>query len=235
MKSLDNPHLARSLVLTTALSMAGACAHAQRVSYADDPASFLVQTQASSIGALTAGVQFPWTVGRVTFENPPFDPAETYQPNGGFSASSNEFPGASIAIGNRENFDIRFAGGTTAFGLNIHEPVYLGSGSPTEGCAGTPCLDSTFRIEIFSGSVSLGAWDYNPPGDDSPDPGGPLGFFGVYSSTPFDSMQVRELGEGVGYIDNEYFGNFLISAVPEPSTWAVWLGGLALVAIARRR
>ena len=55
----------------------------------------------------------------------------------------------------------------------------------------------------------------------------------------FDATSINDAGSilvnGVNIVSNEYQA-FLLTAVPEPGTWALWLAGLvAVLRIARRR
>lgn len=194
--------------------------------YLNDQAGFLQATGASSIGALPASGGDGTVVGVVTF-------------NGASQSSvvamgtwSNEIAGFDLAISGPENFNLSIARGTYALGFDWHEPST--SGSPP-GCGVPTCADSAFTVEILAGGTSLGVFSYNAPDDPSNAVGGPLGFFGVHSSVLFDEVRVREV---VANADNEYFGNFLVGAVPavpEPATWLSLLAGLGAVATRARR
>lgn len=201
-------------------------ARATTTSYADRQADFIIDTGATSIGTLPFGALFPSTVGPVTFENGRPDTI------GGFGDSSNELPGTDVSFGNTEDFTLRISGGAYAIGFQVHEPGYRGGVDVVTGC-NSPCADSTFTIELFAGATSLGKLEYNAPDDMSDLPGGPVGFFGVRSTLPFDRVVILE---NQGNFDNEYFGGFLLSPVPEPSAFALWaLGGLVLWGASRRR
>ena len=224
-------------VLAVSLLFVASGAGAGTVSFADDSAGFLASSGATSIGVLTAGNN-GHTVGAVTF----FDGS----PLGDLTIGkfSNEFGVGALSVGlsGPENFSMTITGGAYAFGFGVHEPGYLGpTGEFLRGCI-SACVDTTFRFEIFSGSTSLGVFNYNAPDDNSDAVGGPVGFFGVHSSVLFDRIVVRDV---TGNIDNEFFGGFLLGAtpyfetptstIPEPSSAALMLVGLVAFTMASRR
>ncbi len=222
----------RREIWVLALVLGGACATpapASTVTYANDRAGFIAATGAASIGALPASGGTGTTVGDVTFTNGPSASLT-------FLDRSNEIAGSDLAASDRENFNMTISGGADAIGFYIHEPTYLGVNAPgTWGCNAT-CYDTTFSIEIFAGATSLGKFNYNAPNDSTVAVGGPLGFFGVYSSVLFDSVQVRDV---TNTIDNEFFGDFLISkppaVVPLPAAGWLLVSGLAALGFGGRR
>lgn len=69
-------------------------------------------------------------------------------------------------------------------------------------------------------------------------PAGSVNFFGVISDTPFSSALLMNplgtSGDGIA-LDDIFVAQAAIAAVPEPSTWALMLVGLAGVVYATRR
>jgi hypothetical protein len=113
-------------------------------------------------------------------------------------------PGNEIAIGERENLDAQFAGPVFAAGFEFAEPTC------TSGCAA-----STFAITLRDAASGIvGSFLFAPKQDVAQ-------FFGVWSDTAFNLMQIRETLP----LDssNEYFGQFYTSttAVPEPSALVI--------------
>lgn len=230
--------MSRREIWVLGLVLGGACATpavAATVTYANDRAGFIAATGAVSIGALPSfgtGNAGGTTVGDVTFNNAAGGTVAFYN-------FSNEIPGNDLGISGIENFNLAISGGASAIGFYVHEPTYFGTNqlsSPGAWGCNAPCFDTTFSIELFAGAVSLGKFDYNAPNDDSTASGGPLGFFGVYSSVLFDSVRVRDL---TNTIDNEIFGDFLISKspteVPEPAVGWLLVSGLAALGVGGRR
>ena len=110
-----------------------------------------------------------------------------------FGIWSEEISGYDLAVSGSENYNIAvtLAGGVYSFGFDVHEPSYQGTAPAPLGC-NAACFDTTFAIEVFSGVTSLGSFNYNAPNDPSGAVGGPLGFFGIHSSTAFDRIVVRD-------------------------------------------
>ena len=140
-------------------------------------------------------------------------------------------PGNDLAFDGKENFDVVTAAPVYSLGFDVVEPTFVGING---GCGtGVPsCTDSTFTVTLLdSASVVVGSFTFNPANDVAAS-------IGVTSTTAFSKAQVRET---VGNIENEYFGHFYtseasVTSVPEPSTNALFLAGLAGAAVwARRR
>ncbi len=202
----------------TLLGLSAYPALASVITYADDKTNFLSSTSATPIGALPSSGANGTAIGNVTFtsSNPIV-----------FGNWSNEIGGFDLAISGAENFNMTIASSANSIAFDMHEPT-TASGPP--GCNAAVCVDSPFTIELFSGTTSLGTFQYNAPDDVSVNSGGPLGFFGVYSSISFNRVEVRDVN---GNLDNEYFGNFLLGnttiPVSAPSTLLLVLGGIAVL------
>jgi len=113
-----------------------------------------------------------------------------------------------------------------AFGFEMFEPT---SSALNIGC-NTTCVDSTFVVQLFAGSTSLGSFTLTPQNDT-------VQFFGFWNSVAFDKITITET---VGSNDNEYFGNFYSggrpsSSVPEPVSFTLLATGLVGLARKRRR
>ena len=130
-----------------------------------------------------------------------------------------------LAINGMEGFNVDSPDLLYAFGFDFHEPNVAAPTFP-DTCNAT-CFDSTFELTLLSGGLSVGSFTFNGPDAQ-------LWFVGVASTVGFDRVQLREI---VGNIDNEFFGNFLISRtpVPEPGTLALLGIGLLGMGAARRR
>jgi hypothetical protein len=128
-------------------------------------------------------------------------------------------PGDEIAFGERENFDAQFAAPVFAAGFDFAEPT----------CA-SGCAPSTFTITLRdSANGIVGSFQFVPKQDIAQ-------FFGVWSDTAFNLMQIRETLPPDS--SNEYFGQFYTSStpVPEPSALIMLSGSLLLAgALLRRR
>lgn len=71
--------------------------------------------------------------------------------------------------------------------------------------------------------------------------GASTGFFGLTSTTSFTSVVITNARFG-GYISDEGIDNLItngagsvVGGVPEPTTWALLVGGFGLVGVAARR
>jgi len=196
-------------------------AGATTFTYADNKAGFLSATSAVSIGALPSSGGSGTVVGLASFTDGP-------SASIAFGFFSNEILGNSIGISGVENFNVSFSTFIYAIGLDIHEPSYVGGTSLPLGCNAT-CTDTTFEIQLLNGSTSVGSFVYNAPDDAGAGSGGPLGFWGVHSSLPFNNIRVRDV---TNTIDNEFFGNFsysTVAAIPEPATTSMVLIGTLLL------
>ena len=230
-------HVLSTLAMT---SLAAPVNAAAVVNYSNNMASYLAATGAVSIGTLPSTTPAsPMIVGSVTFtaalgSSLALNPAYT-----------NEFD-RPLAISNEENFNMDISGGAFSIGFQIHEPSYnrpYPTFSTNFGCNAT-CHDTLFRIELFSGAISLGYFEYNAPDDRDFNENGDsaLGFFGVHSDTAFDRVTVRDITDTP---DNELFGNFTLgraalqtNGVAEPGTLALMLAALGAMTTAgagRRR
>jgi hypothetical protein len=211
-----------STLLSSALfSLMVGSSFANTLTYPNDKAGFLIATGATSIGPLPSNGSNGTIIGTATFTS-----ANSII----FGDWSNEITGFDLAISGGENFNLSIAGGAYSVGFDLHEPTTAGS---PPGCNAAVCVDSPFTIQIFFGSTSLGIFQYNAPDDNSTAIGGPLGFFGVHSSSRFDRVEIRDVNDN---LDNEYFGNFMTgqTALPvnEPSKLLLFVVGLGAFRIA---
>lgn len=183
--------------------------------------------------------QYDITLGQVTISQGIQGPitSHTFSMNidGGTTGSSVGFTGASYRIGNPldENHSYTISGGgALAFGFNIYEP------RTASQCGNVPCVISRFTFEAFDANgTSLGArvYDFGAQAE--------MAFIGLVSTTPFTRLTVTEsqLSTGCCRYDNEYFGNYLLTAanattgVPEPATWAMMMLGFGAMGAALRR
>ena len=138
-------------------------------------------------------------------------------------------PGNDFAFDGKEEFNVVPSAPVYALGFDMVEPSCGGWGG---GCGTASCIDSTFKTTLLdSAGGSIDSFTFNAPNDVA-------AFIGVSSTTPYNTVQVREI---VGARENEYFGHFYTGSargmtVSEPGQGVLLLGGLAaVVGIVRRR
>ncbi len=157
---------------------------------------------------------------------------ELFSGTGGVAAAVNQdwtarLPGADIAISGPENLEIALMDPVFSFGFDIVEPEF-------DPNLNAPFVDSSFTVTLSLGGVSVGSFSFNPDNDTA-------AFVGVWTDSPFDRVSIVET-TAPSFGENEFFGQFFSGTVafqpppiPEPGTWAMLAGGLALLAMTRRR
>lgn len=212
-------HNAR-LLLAALVAMAPMSAIAGLIVY-DDRTDFQADSGAIGIGAIPQNVNpAGFVLGGLTFtQNAP----SSLNTSRNWSTLISE--DYDLAINGVEGFNVDSPGPLYAFGFDFHEPIVASPVSP-DTC-NAECFDSTFFVRLLSGGSLVGTFSFNAPDAQ-------LWFVGVTSTSAFDRVEVREI---VGNIDNEFFGNFLISRtpIPEPGTLALFSLGLLGLGIASRR
>lgn len=129
-----------------------------------------------------------------------------------------EIDGVQWAINGVESFNLSFASATKAFGFDFIEV----ENGPFVNAA---FVDSVFEITLCDGTDCFDSVTLDVAND--------IGFFvAVSSARAFDSVQVRET---TGNIENEFFGEIFVQAVPVPAAAPLFGAGLALAAWRRRR
>lgn len=119
------------------------------------------------------------------------------------------------------SFDIDFSAAVSAFGLTIQ-----GAGL------------GTHRFELFdAASSSLGSYSFSDAGL-IPFDGGANGFFGFeVTGAPVARVRITQstVGEDFVAFDNFTFVTASTGGVPEPSAWALMIGGFGLAGATLRR
>ncbi|MGH2733897.1 MAG: hypothetical protein ACRDJG_13355 [Actinomycetota bacterium] len=105
--------------------------------------------------------------------------------------------GADIAIDAREDLNVAFGAPVRAVGSDFVEPQNDFNGN-------RPFVDSTFQVTLLRESTVVHEFSFNAPNDTAT-------FAGATTGMAFDRVEIRET---VGDIENEYFGQFYISAGP---------------------
>lgn len=197
-------------------SLIGATADAQ-VAFFDNQAAFQGASTTSLQATFEAidhegAISDPYTEGSVTFR----DPSNLY----------NARPGGPAAVA---DFDAPVL--SNVLTVSGNEDITMTFAGPAPTAIGFTSLTNRFDAPVVTvfdvANVLIGTYVLTQaPGTD--------GFVGITSSVGIGS--VRWLADRGGIkdtaIDNIYVG---VSAIPEPSTTALMLGGIVLVALSRRR
>ena len=210
--------------LIAGLSIMAATANATVLTF-DDRALFEAATGATLEGAipqLPSTTQF--TVGNLSFFN--VAPSSVNTSRNWSTLIDEPFD---LAINGVENFDVTSAVPLFAFGFDFHEPNKTTPPFPQfpDTCNTSPCADSVFELTLLHGGSTVAVHSFTRPKDS-------LEFVGIWTSNPFDRIEIRET---TGTLDNEFFGNFTTGTTPEPTSLAL-LGlalGAALATVRRRR
>ena len=115
-----------------------------------------------------------------------------------------------------------------AFGLQIFQPSNAAPVSGPNGVACyTTCDSGSFTIALFQGAAIVDSFTFTPVNNT-------VEFHGYAGSTPFTRIRIND---DLGTIDNEYFATYRYATqpVPELSTSALLVVGLALILIANKR
>ena len=197
-------------------SLCGASAHAQVVFY-DSQVAFQGVSTTSLQATFEAinhegGISNPYTEGSVTFR----DPSNLY----------NARPGGPAAVA---DFDAPVL--SNVLTVSGNEDITMTFAGPAPTAVGFVSLTNRYDAPVVTvfdvASVLIGTYVLTQaPGTD--------GFVGITSTVGIGS--VRWLADRGGIkdtaIDNIYVG---VSAIPEPSAYALMLGGFALLGLATRR
>ncbi|MGD9689769.1 MAG: hypothetical protein AB7K52_08970 [Phycisphaerales bacterium] len=109
-------------------------------------------------------------------------------------------PGHDIAIDGRENLNVDFSAPVRAAGFMFAEATM--TTVLYHPCSGLcPCANSSFTVTLLRGGAPVAQFQFSRPDDTT-------AFVGVSSPTPFDRLEIREVG---GTCDDEYFGQIFYS------------------------
>lgn len=133
-------------------------------------------------------------------------------------------PGADIAVSGKEDFQIS-GPGMLGMSFLVHEPTFNGSNSNFTDTCNAQCAESIYQISVFDNQNMLDSIQIGLLND-------ALTFVGISSKQSFNRVVVNEI---VGTFDNEFFGGFTVTPVPEPETYAMFLAGLGLLGFASRK
>ena len=115
-----------------------------------------------------------------------------------------------------ESLDVTLPSAVSAFGFDFVEPHFDPNVDFNPNV--DAFVDSVFSVTLFQGRLPLGSFTFNAPDDQAY-------FVGVFSDQMFNRVEIREL---VGTDDNEFYGQFYMSAAPVPEPLIGHMGLLAL-------
>ena len=138
-----------------------------------------------------------------------------------------------LLLNSTESFSVTAPGAIHAFGFEIYRPS---NPNPIPGDPRGPvscnftCGTDPFTVSLFNGATLVDSFAFTPVQD-------AIEFHGYVGGSAFDSIQIIEGGSFPENIGDEYFADFRFgrSVVPEPTTWAMMIVGLAGVGILARR
>jgi len=206
------------LLATTAVS-----ANATVITF-DSRADFEAATGAAVVGAIPeSGSTVEFSIGSLNFKNA--GGGSTLNASLNWSTKISE--AFDLAINGPENFDVDSTTPLYSFGFDFHEPTAPRPPAFPDTCNLPTCVDSTFQLRLLSGMTTVALYEFTRPKDS-------LEFVGIWTSDPFDRIEIRET---VGTADNEFFGNFTIGTTPAPEPVSLALFGIGLtgLALARRK
>jgi hypothetical protein len=214
-------------VIAASVWLASPTANAVVVSFTDQ-ATFLGATGATSatgpLPALGATGTVSTTIGSVTFSPGPGATNLIFGPPPDWTT---RLAGNELAISGVEDLNLQTASPVSALGFNFVEPQ-------SDPNVNETFIDSTFTLSLFLGAAPVGSAVFTPPNDVA-------SFMGLSSTLLFDRVEIRET---IGGNENEFFGEVFTrvgplpgpgGSVPEPSTLALLLGALGLLAKRRQR
>jgi hypothetical protein len=150
------------------------------------------------------------------------------------TAIPGEAGGANLLLNSTESFSVAAPTPIYAFGFAIYRPS---NPNPIPGDPRGPvscnftCGTDPFTVSLYDGATFVDSFSFTPVQDT-------IEFRGYLGSSPFDSVQIIEGGTFPENIGDEYFAHFsygTMSAVPEPSTWAMLTLGFAGLGFAAYR
>ena len=184
-------------------------------------------TALPNLGLIPGGSAARQTVGDLTFSIEILPSSNELfigsagEPALGGQPWTSRLPGNHIAISGLENLNVDIASPVFSFGFDFVEPE-------NDPFIHAPFIDSTFGVILLNEGLSVASFTFNAPDDTA-------AFIGVWTSSPFQRVEIREI---VGGAENEFFGQFYtgITPVPEPGTLILLGSGLAgLVGVVWRR